>query len=203
MSIPAVTSPILFARGSDHNQIELSAVILKDHDRPVRLRPMGDEAIDPIELDATLDRVAWRYDFVLPTSSEAFYQIDDRRFPVATDIAERRRIAYVSCNGQEQADDKRPLDARNSMWRRLGEEHARWPFSLMLHGGDQLYADEVLKAHPTLEAWAESDLDEKGGYQFTEEVKAAAEHYLFRRYVRLYSQPDIAPLLARIPSVMM
>ena len=34
-------------------------------------------------------------------------------------------------------------------------------------------------------------------------MKAAAERYLFRRYVALYAQPEIACLLARVPSVMM
>lgn len=201
--MPAIIGPILFARGSDQNQIALSAIILLEPGHTIRVRPMGDQAVEPIKLDGTFDRVAWRYDFVLPTTGEAFYLVDDHQIPVVTEATNRRRVAYVSCNGQEHADDARPLDTRNSMWRRLADEHIKSPFSLLLHGGDQLYADEVMKSHPSLTAWAESDLDEKSGYRFTEEVKAAAEQYLFRRYALLYAQPEIAHVLARIPSIMM
>lgn len=201
--MPAIIGPILFARGSDQNQMTLSAIILAEPGRSIQLRPMGKQAIEPIELDATLERIAWRYDFALPTSDDAYYQVDDRHIPVVAGVSDRRRIAYVSCNGQEHADDERPLGDRNTMWRRLADEHAKSPFSLLLHGGDQLYADEVLKAHPTLKAWAESDIEEKSAHRFTEEVKAAAEQYLFRRYANLYAQADIAKLLAQIPSIMM
>ena len=42
---------------------------------------------------------------------------------------------------------------RNAMWARLREEHRRAPFALLLHGGDQIYADEITEGHPLSQDW--------------------------------------------------
>ncbi len=203
MTIPNMVGPILFARRSDRSLYHLSALLVAPPGPPPRLRAMGGPGVAPIQLAAMCDRVVWRYDFALPASDRAFYTLDDERYRVAADLADDARIAYVSCNGQAHDDEERPLEERNRMWCRLAGEHEREPFSLMLHGGDQLYADDVLHAHGTIEAWSESDDDEKAGHAFTDEADEAAEAYLFRRYVKLYAQPEIAPLLASVPSLMM
>ena len=44
---------------------------------------------------------------------------------------------------------------RNAMWDRLKAEHRRRPFALMLHGGDQVYADEVTEGHELSQDWPE------------------------------------------------
>ena len=203
MQTPNSVGPVLFARRSDRSLYHLSALLVLPSGEPPELRAMGGPGVKPVELYSVCDRVVWRYDFALPTSDRAFYQIGGDRFRVNTDLADDTRIAYVSCNGQARADDARSLDERNPMWRRLSEEHKRNAFSLMLHGGDQLYADEVVHAHTDLRAWSESDDDDKAKFDFTDEIKQAAEAYLFRRYVRLYAQPEVAYLLARVPSLMM
>ncbi|MBX9811497.1 MAG: alkaline phosphatase family protein [Burkholderiales bacterium] len=113
------------------------------------------------------------------------------------------RIAYVSCNGQEHADADRPAAERNAMWRRLAGEHDRAPFGLLMHGGDQLYADEVVQSHPALSRWAASALPEKVKQAFSAEMREAAEGYYFQRYLTLYAQPEFAHLSARVPSLMM
>jgi len=164
---------------------------------------MGGPEVKPVELLSIGDHVVWRYDFALPTSDRAFYHLNDERFQVHADLTGDARIAYVSCNGKERDDDQRPSDERNLMWRRLLDDHEHAAFSLMMHGGDQLYADEVLNAHPVLRAWADSDDDEKADHAFSDEVKAAAEAYLFQRYISLYAQPETVRLLAEVPSLMM
>ena len=88
------------------------------------------------------------------------------------------------------------------MWRRLQREHERQPFSLLLHGGDQLYADEMLLSHPTLADWNEADPDDKPGHAFSPDAEQAATRYLLDAYVDLYSQPEFAFLARRVPSVM-
>ena len=201
--MPNSVGPVLFARRSNHSLYHVSALMVLPVGAPPSLRVMGGPEIEPVELVSMLDRVVWRYDFALPASDRAFYQLGDQRFPVAADLTQDLRVAYVSCNGQEQGDDGRSLDERNLMWRRLSEDHKHAPLSLMLHGGDQLYADEVLDAHPVLQAWKSCSDDEKPAHVFSDEVKMAAEAYLFQRYLSLYSQPWIADLLATAPSLMM
>jgi hypothetical protein len=203
MTFPKAVGPILYARRCDRSLYHLSALMVLSEGAPPDLKPMGGQAVAPIELVSMCDRTVWRYDFVLPATDRAFYRLGGIRYRVAADLAADARIAYVSCNGQERADGERSLDERNGMWRRLMTEHERAPFSLMLHGGDQLYADEVLRSHPVLAAWAESDDEDKAGHAFTEDAGKAAQSFLFQRYVNLYAQPAIAHLLARVPSLMM
>ena len=201
---PEPVGPILFARGRQENGLRLSAItVLARQREPSELRPMDGDAIAPVELGFGPDRVVWRYDFDLPAARDAFYRLDGTAYRVASDLTGDLRIAYVSCNGRAHEDSGRPIAERNRLWRRLGKEHDRDAFGLLLHGGDQLYADGIVEAHPTLAAWAEAGLDAKAGHPFAEEVKAAAEDYLFGRYAALYGQPEIARLLSQVPSVMM
>ena len=203
MTVPDMVGPILLARRCDRSLYYLSALLVAQPGEPPALKPMGATPVEPIELASICGRVVLRYDFTLPASDRAFYRLDGIRYPVRAGLIEDTRIAYVSCNGQEHADSERKLDERNVMWRRLRDEHERDAFGLMLHGGDQLYADEVLNAHPVFRAWMNSDDDDKGRHEFTDEALSAAEAYLFKRYVGLYAQPDPAHLFARVPSVMM
>lgn len=156
-----------------------------------------------MRLHSQLSRTVWRYDFRLPARSDAGYQLGGVAFPVAADCSGDVRIAYVSCNGQEHGDVDRSVAERNAMWRRLAGEHGRAPFSLLLHGGDQLYADEVVQSHPALSRWAASALPEKVEQALTAEAREAAENYYFQHYLTLYGQPEFAHLHARVPALMM
>lgn len=91
------------------------------------------------------------------------------------------------------------------MWRRLGDEHASRPFHLLLHGGDQIYADELRQAHPLVRRWARGKaLPEDSLDPETEsEVRATLRQAFFRRYVEVFSQPAVAWLMARVPSLAM
>jgi len=201
--------PVLFARGGDASRTRLSALVVT-RDRAgaesgagSALRPMGGEPA-PSEVIARLAGYVFRrYDFELPVARDAHYRFGDERHPVLTESSGTRRLAYVSCNGQEHEDRTRPIEERDRMWRRLAAEHAREPFALLLHGGDQLYADEASDAHPTLTAWADSPNEERGAFDFDTAAREAARRYFVERYVELYTREDVALLLARVPSVMM
>ena len=68
--------------------------------------------------------------------------------------AEMPRIAYTACNGTEDEDvfSQQNLP-RNARWGHLNGLHRTQPFHLLLHGGDQLYADALWKECPSLKAW--------------------------------------------------
>lgn len=199
-----VTGPILFARGADAARYRLAALlVLPEHREPPPLEPEGAGPVPAIRLDRRFGRTVWRYDFALPVGANAGYRLDGREYRVATDLTGAARIAYVSCNGQESGDHRRPLDERNTMWRRLAAENRRAPFGLLLQGGDQLYADEVVNQHPGLRAWARCRTAHKQLHAFTPEMREAAERFYVGRYLTLYGQPGIAELGARVPSLMM
>ena len=209
----AVAGPVLFARGADHDRCRLAALVVRrassaaadgpsDATPPV-LRTVHGETIAPLELARLADHRFLRYDFELPVGADAWYELDGVRHAVVTDLHGDLRLAYASCNGLERGDVERPSEERNLMWRRLATEHAKAPFALLLHGGDQLYADEASEAHPTLAAWAESAMDERDAFVFDDEVERRATRFFVERYAALYAQPDVAPLLATVPSLMM
>lgn len=203
-TLPETIGPVLFARGADEHQCRLSAIVvtLDSADSPL-LAPADGEGAMPARLYSQFGRTVWRYDFRLPARRDASYRLGDAFFPVVADLSKDVRVAYVSCNGQEHADADRPATERNAMWRRLAAEHALTPFGLLLHGGDQLYADEVFQSHPALAQWAAGARAEKTEQTLSEDMRKAAESHYFHRYLTLLAQPDIAQLVARVPSLMM
>ncbi|WP_241517417.1 alkaline phosphatase D family protein [Herbaspirillum aquaticum] len=196
--------PVLLVRGAGEHQCSLSAIVITlDNLNPPVLVPDEGRIITPVALHSQFGRTIWRYDFDLPARENATYRLGNAVFPVQANFSSDVRIAYVSCNGQEHADADRPLAERNAMWRRLAEEHASTPFSLLLQGGDQLYADEVLQSHPALARWAANGKTQKSQQSFNADMSNAAESHYFNRYLTLLSQPDIAYVSARVPSLMM
>ncbi|MFA9459499.1 alkaline phosphatase D family protein [Thiohalorhabdus sp. Cl-TMA] len=196
--------PILFARGADAESTAFSALLVLPEDSPAPpLHPEGGEAVPPEQIHHCVGVRAWRYDFRLPARRRATYALEGRSYEVATDLTGDLRIAYVSCNGKEDGDMDRPAAERNALWRILREEHDADPFQLMLHGGDQLYADEVMDAHPDLHAWHRSDQEEQERGRFTRDMADSAARFFLARYRDVYTAEDTAYLVARVPSMMM
>lgn len=140
MALPIYLGPILCWCGDKADQYRLDALVVANaQSEPPSLCPMDGQLVTPFELLSARDR-------------QAFYRLGDARHEVAGDLTGNVRAAYVSCNGQEHEDTSVSTEERNRMWPRLSQEHARAPFSLMLHGGDQLYADQVVKATRPLPA---------------------------------------------------
>ena len=201
---PPAVGPVLHARGVDGDACRLATVTLTAPGAsPPSLRPMGGEPIPATRIATLGGRDVHRHDFTLPTVDGAHYAIGDERRAVRTRLDGDLRVAFNSCNGAERGDGARDPGERDAMWQRLGDEHARDPFALLLHGGDQLYADEIVESHPRLVAWAASELDARHDVAFDEDMRAAAEAWLVNRYAALHSAPAVAPLLASVPSLMM
>jgi hypothetical protein len=149
----------------------------------------------------------WRYDFAFPieqTSCGREYRIGGQAYRVHVPAAgAARRLAFTACNGSERDDVWTDLNERNAMWLDLAQEHARNPFHLLLQGGDQLYADPIWSRVPALAAWRRLPLRKRRDAPLSPEMAQAIENYYFDSYRRLWEQPQLAPLLASIPSLMM
>ena len=101
------------------------------------------------------------------------------------------RVAVVSCNGAFEVDD---AQRRYDMWRGLRCQIEAGNVDLIIHVGDQVYADSLVARHSKM-ARAATDED-------------AAVQTLTEEYRRLYveqswNMPEVAAVLTSCPSIMM
>ncbi|MGE5765722.1 MAG: alkaline phosphatase D family protein, partial [Bacteroidota bacterium] len=190
--------PVLLLRGAAEGRLLLRALVVRPESAPEeRLSADGGEveALSLLRLD---DLQVLAYDFSLPLGRAASYAFGGETYAVNTAWEGDLRIAYTSCNGQESGDRKRPLEKRNVLWQRLARQHEAAPFHVLLQGGDQIYADEVASLHRRarhnpLAAWSYRTQHDIGP------LRAAMRRELFRRYLELYRQPQVAHIMARVP----
>lgn len=134
------------------------------------------------------------------------YRVGAACFSLIVPGARSLRIAFMSCNGQQEKtlEDTEADPHRNALWREAGAVHRESPFHLLLHGGDQLYADMVWKQVPELAAvdriWTERKAANR---ELSDAALGQIRAYYHGRYMRLWTYPDIRTLLASVPSVMM
>lgn len=195
--------PVLYMRGYGGDRLQLAALIVRPAARGVPELMADGEAVGGTTLLERYGLVAARYDFDLPASSAASYRLDGERYAVNADFSGDLRIAYVSCNGQEHRDRQRALAERNVLWERLEAQHGTRPFHLLLHGGDQLYADEIVRLHPAVKAWARAHGHGRDAAVDPASVHEVLGRALFQRYLELLGQPAFASVLARVPSLAM
>lgn len=151
---------------------------------------------------AQFDRATvWRTRFELPNDRPSDYRWNGETYAVAGDLCGDLRIAFVSCNGEEIGDLEREGSERNAMWARLCQAHRAAPFSLLLHGGDQIYADEVTQGHRLSENWP-SLIPPDPSCADLSDLRHHLRERLLERYTALYASPEFAWIAARVPSLM-
>jgi len=195
-----VTGPILFLDDIRDEHMHLAALFIADKDvRPEAVEaPDGIQSLQPLaEYEA---HTVYRARFAVPAYGGATYRWNDTDFPVAGLTADLR-LAYASCNGEEHGDMDRDGAERNAMWARMVQDHQRAPFALLLHGGDQIYADEVTAGHPLSDGWPDQLPSDPARADLVT-LRAHLREGVLRRYLANYTAPDVAYLMARIPSLM-
>ena len=200
-SHPPLIGPVLVLDDVEGGLLKLSALFIA----------RGDECPPPVEAPdgaqgatvlARFDRATvWRTRFDLPADRPSEYRWRGETYPVASDLRGDLRIAFVSCNGEEIGDLQREGSERNAMWARLGAAHRAAPFALLLHGGDQVYADEVTSGHPLSEGWPSHVPDDPTQADLADLRHHLRERFL-ERYAALYASPEFAWIAARVPSLM-
>ncbi|CAM3252730.1 alkaline phosphatase D family protein [Paracoccus nototheniae] len=158
-------------------------------------------AVPAVALADYAHATVWRVRFALPADRASSYRWNGETFEVAGDLTGDLRLAYVSCNGEEIGDMDREGSERNAMWSRLRDDHRRQPFALMLHGGDQVYADEVTRGHPLSDEWPDHVPDNPSPEALAD-LRDHLRTRFFDRYAALYAAPELAWLAARVPSLM-
>nr|WP_233253116.1 alkaline phosphatase D family protein [Paracoccus binzhouensis] len=186
-------------RGIEGRAIRLAAIVIRGDDAvPGSLRA-SDAEIAPQRLATIAGITAWRYDFTL-AAGDPGYELEGEHYEVATEFDGDLRIAFVSCNGEENGDLDRDGEERNRMWARLARDHARAPFALLLQGGDQVYADEATQGHPLSHDWP----DKAPEVDDPEALADLAEHLRRRfveRYLHVLQARGYAWMAARVPTL--
>ncbi|HBU98346.1 MAG TPA: hypothetical protein DEF21_10650, partial [Thalassospira lucentensis] len=189
--------PFLFARGSDGTITRLAALIVAPEGAKVpELRAMGRDLVTPEKLATLFGRSYWRFDFDVPAIPDANYSFGNETCRVCAEMASDLHIGFVSCNGQEDGDLDRPLEDRNALWSDLADQHEKRPFSLLLHGGDQIYADGVWQCHADIRAWKKARRRQKLKTAFSDEMRDAVLKFYLDYYLTIYDQPQISHMLA-------
>ncbi|GLP86069.1 alkaline phosphatase D family protein [Tritonibacter mobilis] len=191
--------PILYYRGLKGDALQVAAMVLLPIGEEPDLLEAGDAQHAPKLLREIGRNAIWRYDFTL-TQSNGTYHLGDQSYSVQTDLTGDMRIAFASCNGEEEGDLDRDQEERNLMWAHMCDAHRRAPFALLLQGGDQIYADEATQGHPLSEAWP----DKADRPRNAEELEDLADH-LRQRFAERYVQALFgeAPrwIMARVPTL--
>ncbi len=201
-TLPDRIGPVLYLRGGDAAEMRLRALVAV---RDGGAAPMLDAGHGPAAMPVVARRAGFTFhtaDFALPAAPAARYAVDGATFDVRTDVAGDLRIGYVSCNGEEHGDLDRDGAERDAMWAALGRAHDAAPLSILLQGGDQVYADEDGRAHPLAEGWPDALPGPLSAAQRAE-VYAALEAAFTARYLTLYARPEFAYIAARVPTLAM
>jgi hypothetical protein len=132
-------------------------------------------------------------------------------------ITEEPLIAYASCNGFSSFELTRDTSYPYILWERMAAAHngvpaqggnpARAPqyFSLLLMGGDQVYADEIWKSTklPTLKKWGELSEEKQHKAKVTATMAGEIEKFYDGLYIDRWANEHMSLMFASVPSVMM
>lgn len=115
------------------------------------------------------------------------------------------RVAYASCNGFSSVKLLRDEEHPHAMWERMRAEHEKSPYSLLLMGGDQVYADQLWESscRPAINAWCSLSWDAQNRAAVTPEIRQEIHDFYNSLYLQQWSQVDVSWMLASVPSIMM
>ena len=199
-TLPRVVGPILFLDTVTDDQMHLAALFVTASGQTPGPITQGPHQITPVKLAEYDAHDVYRARFTLPAGTPSLYHWNGQSFDVAG-LGGDLRIAHTSCNGEEHGDMDRDPVERNALWARLVAELETNPVSLLLQGGDQIYADEITHGHHLSENWPERIPRDPSRADLLTLATHLREGFL-QRYLANYADPNIAHVMARVPSLM-
>lgn len=196
-----IIGPVLFLDDIRDGRANIAALFIAPKGMPVPHVTADGATVPAQPLADFRTATVWRARFALPLSRRAEYEWNGTVYPVCCEVSGTLRIGYVSCNGEEIGDLEREGSERNAMWARLGKDHREREFALLLHGGDQVYADEVTDGHALSQQWPDRVPRDPSDADLADLRDHLREGFL-RRYAALYASPEFAWIAARVPSLM-
>jgi len=127
---------------------------------------------------------------------------------------EKPRLLYASCNGFSSPDLVTKTERPYILWGKIRKfqqaeiakaesNAAAAPYSLMLMGGDQLYADEIWTKVKELNTWSQKRHEKKIAAKSSKTMVDQIERFYDELYKNRWNKEDMTKALAEIPSVMM
>ena len=159
---------------------------------------------------------AFRFEFAVVQTAAAqdvAYSVGDETHGLHVPARDAMPVlAYASCNGFSDPRVMKSVQDPYAMWSRLGRLHATQdrvdqqtygPLNLLLLGGDQVYSDAMWVVIPELKAWTALPWRKRLKAAFTATMRRRLEEYFSKIYLERWSRPEVAAVLARLPTVMM
>jgi len=116
---------------------------------------------------------------------------------------ESPKFAYASCNGFSDESFREKTSNPYFLWSKMTRQHNESPFSLLLMGGDQVYADSIWGKVKSLSKWSNLPRETKVKRNSTKVMERQINSFYDQLYQDRWSSPDMSLMLASIPSVMM
>lgn len=116
---------------------------------------------------------------------------------------EKPKFAYASCNGFSSPDLLAKTDEPYKLWSKLLENHQKEPFSLLIMGGDQVYADELWSMVKELEEWSKLNMSEKIKKKASSSMIKNLNNFYENLYIKRWSDKQMSLCFATIPTIMM
>lgn len=195
-----ILGPFLTLDTVDRAQMHLAALFVAPEGVAVPPILRAGDSFAPEMLTRIDKTLVHRVRFTIPADAPGSYHWNGTDFDLAGNLSGDLRLAFASCNGEEKGDLDRDPEERNAMWARLCDRHRQAPFHLLLHGGDQIYADEATMGHPLSEAWPKH-IPKDPGRADLEDLHHHLRRRFLDRYAALLSDRHYAWLCARVPSL--
>ncbi len=217
--------PILSFRGCDNDIWQLTVIVVSKNGIPNLL--VDNNAIAPTILWDHGKGTVYRYAISFAMGDApvfSTYSVDGQTYEVAVPAkGQAPTMAYISCNGYSSAALARNDTDKFRVWRALARKHGlasaisaaysdddtlkhleyKSPYHLLLCGGDQIYADGMKESIRAMRDWFAKSWDTANTAKLTATMVRQLDEYYFDLYVREWSKPEVAQILARVPTIAM
>lgn len=211
--------PVLSFRGCDDGAWNLTALVVADAD-PGALTFDG-QSVAAEALWTRKNQSAFRYTFSLPIGNSETghdYTVAGQTHHVTVPgrgIAPN--MAYASCNGFSSLKLMKSVKDANYLWKVLALKHGLAvdniekppqietvkPYHLLLLGGDQVYADSIWETIAELKTWLLKSWEDGNAAKISATVRDRIADFYFGLYRDRWSQPEVARVMASVPSLAM
>lgn len=190
-------------------RISIHNALIKYNGKTIEARQIGQvrssivwKAVLPIEQCDISQTISYK---ILLENNGGVHKVNDEwQFYVPGNVKdESPKFAYASCNGFSDFKLMTSTQEPYKLWHKMREEHEAQPFSLMLLGGDQVYADSLWTKVNLLKDWNELGSKEKVKRKFTNKMADAVDRFFYELYVERWNREPFARMLAEVPSIMM
>ena len=113
------------------------------------------------------------------------------------------QFIYSSCNGFSSNDLRFRTRDHYSLWSKMRLHHEAVPISLLVMGGDQVYADSIWSTIPELRKWCSKSEAEKLAYRCSPSLIDEIDAFYDELYRESWSNKDMSYMLGCVPSIMM